>query len=109
LARRDWILVKDYSSALGVWRSFNDGDPSPAAVLSASAVTAPEGLGHGVLLSILDSLTDGVVVADAAGRFLLFNPAAEHMLHVGALDLPLADWPAAYGCFREDGVTPFAA
>ena len=32
-----------------------------------------------ILHSILDSMADGVVVADRDGRFMLFNPAAERM------------------------------
>ena len=30
-----------------------------------------------ILQSILNSMSDGVIVADEAGRFILFNPAAE--------------------------------
>ena len=62
-----------------------------------------------LLDDILESITDGVVVADLDGRFVLFNPAAERILGIGALDVPPTDWSAAYGCFREDGVTAFPA
>lgn len=58
---------------------------------------------------ILDSLADGVVVADREGRFLVFNPAAERLLGFGPLDVPAPGWSAAYGCFRPDTVTPFPA
>jgi PAS domain S-box-containing protein len=76
-----------------------------------AAGTLPEGrLGASsakLLWDILDSLADGVVVADLEGRFVLFNPAAEIMLGLGPLGAPMSDWSATYSCFREDGVTPF--
>ncbi len=56
---------------------------------------------------IIYGLDDGVVVADLEGRFLLFNPAAESMLGMGARDMSPAEWTAAYGCYLRDGVTPF--
>jgi sigma-B regulation protein RsbU (phosphoserine phosphatase) len=62
-----------------------------------------------LLRDILDSLTDGVVVADRDGRFVHFNPAAERILGLGPLGVPLSEWGPSYGCFREDGVTPFAS
>ncbi len=34
---------------------------------------------EGLLPAVLDSLADGLVVADAGGRFLLFNAAAERL------------------------------
>src|SRR5438270_12151178 len=39
-----------------------------------------------ILQSVLDSMGDGVVVADETGRFLIFNPAAEQILGIGATD-----------------------
>jgi PAS domain S-box-containing protein len=59
--------------------------------------------------SILESIGDGVVVADADGKFVLFNPAAERILGIGATETVPADWPQTYGVFRPDGVTPSPA
>jgi len=59
------------------------------------------------LKAILWSLSDGVVVADKHGNFLLFNPEAERMLGMGARDLDPGEWSAEYGCFYTDKVTPF--
>ena len=39
-----------------------------------------------ILQSILDSMSDGVIVADDNGRFILSNPAAEEMLHLEVED-----------------------
>ncbi len=61
------------------------------------------------LQQILDSVADGVVVADQEGRFRLFNPAAERILGVGLVDVPRRDWPSVWGCYLSDGVTPFPA
>ncbi len=61
------------------------------------------------LASILDSVGEGVVVADRDGKFVLFNPAAERILGLGATETDPAEWPATYGAFQIDGKTPFPA
>ncbi|HEX8202186.1 MAG TPA: GAF domain-containing protein [Isosphaeraceae bacterium] len=60
-----------------------------------------------ILRSILDCMGDGVVVADPAGAFLIFNPTAERILGRGPADVPPARWSRHYGLLRPDGVTPF--
>jgi sigma-B regulation protein RsbU (phosphoserine phosphatase) len=55
----------------------------------------------------LRSLTEGVVVADAAGRFVLFNDGAERLLGMEPRDVSMSEWSSTYGCFYPDGVTPF--
>lgn len=62
-----------------------------------------------ILQSVLDSISDGVVVTDAQGHFLLFNPAAEQILHLGPRDVDPREWADAYGLFRPDGTTPYPA
>ncbi len=62
-----------------------------------------------LLQEILDSIADGVVVADGRGRLVLFNPAAQRMLGVALADVPEADWTTRYGCFLPDRVTPYPA
>jgi PAS domain S-box-containing protein len=58
----------------------------------------------GMLQSILDSMGDGVVVADTEGAFLVFNPAAQHVL--GRRGFGSAEgWAEAYGLYLPDGVT----
>jgi PAS domain S-box-containing protein len=61
----------------------------------------------GVFQSVLDSMSAGVVVADEAGRFLFFNPAAERILGIGLTDAAPNQWTARYGCFLPDRVTPY--
>jgi sigma-B regulation protein RsbU (phosphoserine phosphatase) len=62
-----------------------------------------------LLRHIIDSLADGVVVANREGRFVLFNPAAERILSLGLVDVPLDQWSSVYGCFKPDMTTPFPA
>lgn len=59
------------------------------------------------LESILDSIGDGVVVADQQGRFLVWNPAAEHILNMGPDNSAPDQWASHYGLFLADGKTPF--
>jgi PAS domain S-box-containing protein len=58
---------------------------------------------------ILESISDGVVVADTKGKFLVFNTAAEHFVGIGATDAAPEKWSEKYGAFLADGVTPFPA
>lgn len=59
----------------------------------------------GILRSILDSMADGVIVADQDGRFLLWNPAAERIIGIGEKDVPPEEWSNIYGCYLPDGET----
>jgi len=60
-----------------------------------------------LLKDIFYHLTEGVIVSDLDGRFLLFNPAAEKMLGIGAQDVDPDQWTTAYGCYLPDTVTPY--
>ena len=60
------------------------------------------------LRSILDSAGEGIVVADTEGRLLVFNPMAERITGVGPTSAPPSEWPAVYGLFLPDGITPAA-
>jgi PAS domain S-box-containing protein len=61
----------------------------------------------GIFQSILDSMGDGVVVADENGRFLVFNPAAEQIIGIGATETRPDEWSARYGLYLPDMKTPF--
>lgn len=56
---------------------------------------------------ILQTVSDGIVVVDHRGAFLVFNEAAERILGVGSLDLPPDEWSEAYGLFLPDRITPY--
>ena len=57
--------------------------------------------------TVFNSISDGVVVTDEAGNFLLVNPSAERIVGMGATDTPSDEWSEAYGTFYPDKVTPF--
>jgi PAS domain S-box-containing protein len=61
----------------------------------------------GILESVLAGMADAVVVADTAGKFLLFNPEAERLLRTGQADVPIEEWSARYGCYLADEITPY--
>ncbi|MBY0527375.1 MAG: PAS domain S-box protein [Gemmataceae bacterium] len=61
-----------------------------------------------ILQSILNSMSEAVMVADRAGRLLLINPAAERLLGIRPTDATMADARGRYELFRCDGVTPCA-
>lgn len=58
-----------------------------------------------LLHSILNTIGDGVIVADKNEKFIVFNPAAEEILGVGASKTGLKDWPEVYGMHYDDGQT----
>lgn len=60
------------------------------------------------LKAVIDAVTDGIVVADARGRFTLFNPAAERILGLGMFADP-AHSERFYASFFEEDGTPRAA
>lgn len=62
-----------------------------------------------VLRSILDSMADGVVVADERGRLIHWNAAATAILGKGPTGSPPEAWASEYGLLRSDQVTPIAA
>jgi PAS domain S-box-containing protein len=57
---------------------------------------------------ILNSMSDGVVVADENGQLLIFNPAAKQMFSQGITDTQQEEWAEEYGLFQADQVTPLA-
>lgn len=59
----------------------------------------------GILQSILDSMGDGVAVADERGELLLLNPAAESVLGIGLSPGGPATWAQHYGLYETDQTT----
>lgn len=62
-----------------------------------------------ILQSILDSMGDGVVVADTSGKFVVFNPAARQMLGGYSFVGEPKQWSQHYGLFLPDGITLYPA
>lgn len=59
-----------------------------------------------LLTAIVNSLTEGVVVADEKGRLALMNPAAERLLGKGISNAASSEWTSEYGIFRTDQKSP---
>jgi signal transduction histidine kinase len=60
-----------------------------------------------IFRAVLESISDGVVVADPDGHFLHFNAAAANILGIGAADVPVEQWSERFGCFLPDTTTPY--
>ncbi|MDF1661857.1 MAG: PAS domain S-box protein [Planctomycetota bacterium] len=60
-----------------------------------------------ILRSILDSMGDGVIVADEQGTFLHWNPEAEHLVGAGPKASMPSRWMADYGLLKPDTGKPF--
>jgi len=64
---------------------------------------------NAILQSILDSMAEGVVVANENGRILVVNRAADQVGSLGDIQTNPDEWTEHYSVFMTDGVTPFAA
>ncbi|MBI3645306.1 MAG: CHASE3 domain-containing protein [Acidobacteriales bacterium] len=98
----DYRVAMESQDELGVLAKAFNG-------MAARLQAAQKELQHqtNILESVLTSIDDGVVVADTAGRFLFFNPAAERILQMGPTDSGPGDWTERYGCFLPDAKTPY--
>jgi PAS domain S-box-containing protein len=60
-----------------------------------------------ILESILNSMSDGAIVADETGRFLFWNPAAERLMRNRGENVTQAQWQEHYGVYLPDMRTPY--
>jgi two-component system, cell cycle sensor histidine kinase and response regulator CckA len=59
-----------------------------------------------MLQSVLDSMSEGLVVADTHGNFVIWNPTASKLLGLGAANVRIEEWSHHYGVYLPDMVTP---
>ncbi len=61
-----------------------------------------------IISSVLESMSDGVVVSDSSGKILNINEAFVKI--VGGVELPqdFHDWPVILGLYNKDMVTPYS-
>jgi len=57
--------------------------------------------------SVLECISEGIVVVNRKGEILLFSHVARRILGAGPVDVPLEAWTATYGLFLPDRVTPY--
>lgn len=60
-----------------------------------------------ILRSILDSMGEGVSVANERGTLLLVNPAAEKIVGLGVIQESPDGWTERYGLYLPDRKTPY--
>ena len=60
-----------------------------------------------MLQSVLDSMSEGLVVADVEGKFIIWNPAADKLLGLRATNIDIQEWSRHYGLYLPDTLTPF--
>jgi PAS domain S-box-containing protein len=60
-----------------------------------------------LLRSILDSMGDGVSVANEKGELLIVNPAGERIVGLGVTPGDYRNWTATYGLYLPDQATPY--
>jgi PAS domain S-box-containing protein len=61
-----------------------------------------------ILRSTIYYLSEGVIVADKQGKFLICNHIAWEVLTAGSSEAPQS-WSEVKGCFKPDGVTLYSA
>jgi PAS domain S-box-containing protein len=62
-----------------------------------------------ILQLVLDSIAEGVVVADEDGTLCHLNQAGEEILGVGLMDVPMEHWAEQCGYYLPDTVTVYPA
>lgn len=68
----------------------------------------PEAFSRLDLYTVLHNLADGVTLADAEGRIVFSNAAADRILGASAaVEADPEEWAEHYGVFLPDGQTPF--
>lgn len=90
--------IFDHAIVTGVVITFTDITERKQAAEELAKQTA-------ILQSVLNSVAEGVVVADLNGNFVIWNAAAERLLGRGAADLPTEEWSEHYGVYLADQVT----
>ena len=58
-----------------------------------------------LMQTVFDNMDEGVAVANAEGRLLLFNPGAERIIGMGTVDSKPDDWSKTYGAYYLDRET----
>jgi PAS domain S-box-containing protein len=60
-----------------------------------------------LLQRAIESLADGIIVADVDGRCQVSNAAAHQILGRDPAGVPAGDWASVFGCLLPDRVTPY--
>jgi signal transduction histidine kinase len=63
----------------------------------------------GILQSMLNSMGDGVIVADGRSEIVLFNPAAERLIRAGLGQIAPKGWVEQFEANLQDDLPPYSA
>jgi len=93
--------LKTADAVLGLTRTLEERD--------RKLLTSEQNLQNEIAVqkAILHSIGEGVIVTDASGRPLVFNPAAKDILGADHKDVPFEQWPEHFGLYLPDTRTPF--
>jgi PAS domain S-box-containing protein len=91
-------VATQIAQALALSRAFAEKDASERRANAQATV----------LRSVLDAVADGVVVTDAWGESVLWNPAAEALLGAGGARAAVQKWPERLGLRFGDTLAPVA-
>jgi PAS domain S-box-containing protein len=60
-----------------------------------------------LLQTILDSMGDGLLVADTDGQFLIFNPSAKRILRMASIEFSALNGTTDSNLYTSDRITPY--
>ncbi len=78
----------------------------------AGATASPSGkppMSAELARAAMNGLPDAIIVTDAKGQVQLFNSAADRVLPLGMVEVPVSEWSAYGGFLGPDMRTPFPA
>jgi phosphoserine phosphatase RsbU/P len=61
------------------------------------------------LRSVINSIAEGVIIANQEGKFIYFNRVAQDILGISRQDVDPGQWTTLFGCFYPDQITPYPA
>ena len=82
-------------------------DPHPASISQRFAEISTRQSAEIHLEQIIQSMSEGVIIADSRGRLQMMNDAAGQLLHSSMDDLQRSEWYGKYRFLKPDGVTEF--
>lgn len=97
--------VEDVTDFVGLERQGKEREAAAAARARDMQGRLDE---QGTLLSaVLNSAGEGVIAADREGKFIIWNPAAERLVGLGAAPAPQDQWSSHHGGYQSDMTTPY--
>jgi PAS domain S-box-containing protein len=87
----------------------DDLEPEAPRAVAAAIPCADPPVSLELVRAAINALSDAIIVTDTQGRLLLFNSAADRILPLGMVEVPIVEWSAYGGFLEPDMRTPFSA